>query len=97
MDLKKLLENKLVLAAVAAGAVFLFLNLATPKIIDALSNKVIEKLHRDYVPGPYNPGLDPDKVPPNLQQPQGNPVPDQLRSHFVGDAGSWLQQWEMGR
>lgn len=29
-----------------------------------VTSKVLESLKRDYVPGPYNPGFDPDKVPP---------------------------------
>lgn len=28
-----------------------------------ITDKVIEQLKRDYVPGPYQPGFDPDKVP----------------------------------
>lgn len=29
-----------------------------------IASRVIEDLKRDYVPGPYEPGFDPDKVPP---------------------------------
>lgn len=29
-----------------------------------ITSRVIEDLKRDYVPGPYEPGFDPDKVPP---------------------------------
>lgn len=29
-----------------------------------ITNNVMENLKRDYVPGPYAPGFDPDKVPP---------------------------------
>lgn len=28
-----------------------------------ITNKVMENLKRDYTPGPYDPGFDPDKVP----------------------------------
>jgi len=31
---------------------------------DKLAERVIHKLKREYVPGPYEPGFDPDKVPP---------------------------------
>jgi len=31
---------------------------------DRVADKVVAKLKRDYVPGPYEPGFDPDKVPP---------------------------------
>ena len=29
-----------------------------------IASRVVEELKRDYVPGPYEPGFDPDKVPP---------------------------------
>jgi hypothetical protein len=29
-----------------------------------VTEKVMQGLKRDYVPGPYEPGFDPDKVPP---------------------------------
>jgi len=32
-----------------------------------ITRSVIEGLKRDYVPGPYEPGFDPDKVPPKLK------------------------------
>lgn len=28
-----------------------------------ITAKVVDSLKRDYVPGPYEPGFDPDKVP----------------------------------
>lgn len=31
---------------------------------DKVAERVVQKLKRDYVPGPYEPGFDPDKVPP---------------------------------
>jgi len=56
-------ENlKLVVAVLSLLIVALFVNnvVLTKKI----ERKVIEGLKRDYVPGPYEPGFDPDKVPP---------------------------------
>lgn len=29
-----------------------------------IESRVLESLRREYVPGPYEPGFDPDKVPP---------------------------------
>lgn len=29
-----------------------------------ITGRVMQSLKRDYVPGPYEPGFDPDKVPP---------------------------------
>lgn len=34
-------------------------------LTEKITNRVIENLKRDYVPGPYEPGFDPDKVPSN--------------------------------
>lgn len=31
---------------------------------EKVTQRVIQSLKRDYVPGPYQPGFDPDKVPP---------------------------------
>lgn len=33
-------------------------------LTDKITARVIENLKREYVPGPYDPGFDPDKVPP---------------------------------
>jgi hypothetical protein len=33
-------------------------------LTEKITNRVIENLKRDYVPGPYDPGFDPDKLPP---------------------------------
>lgn len=52
--------------------IFLFLLVVTlgvnnlvlaPKI----TARVMDELKRDYVPGPYEPGFDPDKVPPRTR------------------------------
>ena len=39
--------------------------LANKYLVESVKNQVIEELRRDYVPGPYDPGFDPDKVNPN--------------------------------
>jgi hypothetical protein len=35
-------------------------------MVQRVTDKVIQNLKRDYVPGPYDPGFDPDKVPPRV-------------------------------
>lgn len=32
-------------------------------LTERITSKVMESLKRDYTPGPYDPGFDPDKVP----------------------------------
>ena len=56
-------ENlKLVVVMLSFLIATLFVNnLVLTKRIAA---RVVEDLKRDYVPGPYEPGFDPDKVPP---------------------------------
>lgn len=46
--------------------VFLILGLAINNVVvtKRVTSSVLESLKRDYVPGPYEPGFDPDKVPP---------------------------------
>lgn len=34
-----------------------------------ITARVLDNLKRDYVPGPYEPGFDPDKVPPKSVKP----------------------------
>jgi len=33
-------------------------------LTEKITAKVMQNLKRDYAPGPYDPGFDPDKVPP---------------------------------
>lgn len=55
-------DYKLVVAFMLCfTASVLFSALVMPKKI---TQQVIQGLKRDYVPGPYEPGFDPDKVPP---------------------------------
>lgn len=37
-------------------------------MVRKVTDRVIQQLKRDYVPGPYDPGYDPDKVPPKAFQ-----------------------------
>lgn len=56
-------ENlKLVAACLLVLVASVLLN--TLVMTDKVADKVIQSLKRDYVPGPYEPGFDPDKVPP---------------------------------
>lgn len=53
---------KLVAACLLVLIVSVFFN--TFVMTDRVADRVVQKLKRDYVPGPYEPGFDPDKVPP---------------------------------
>jgi hypothetical protein len=56
--------------AIAASIVSLLfvLLLANKYLVEHVKNQVIQELRRDYVPGPYDPGFDPDKVNPNFRK-----------------------------
>jgi hypothetical protein len=58
------MNNKLIAAAVTLTIV-LFATISFNIVLDKIADRVIEKLKRDYVPGPYSPGFDPDKVDPS--------------------------------
>lgn len=61
MDTDKL-KTAVVFLAVLVAALFVNNVVMTRKI----TQKVLDGLKRDYVPGPYEPGFDPDKVPPRV-------------------------------
>lgn len=56
-------ENlKLIAVGLFVLTTSLFLNMFV--LTDKIADKVVQSLKREYVPGPYEPGFDPDKVPP---------------------------------
>ena len=56
-------DLKLVVACLFVLTLSVLLN--TFVMTDRLADRVIQKLKRDYVPGPYEPGFDPDKPKPS--------------------------------
>jgi hypothetical protein len=58
------------LKTTAVLLVFLIVALAVNNhlVTTKVTNRVLESLKRDYTPGPYEPGFDPDKVPPRTPQ-----------------------------
>ena len=58
------------LKTVAVLLVFLVVGLAVNNVVMTakVTDRVLESLKRDYVPGPYEPGFDPDKVPPQASK-----------------------------
>lgn len=51
-------------AAVWLSALIVVLAVNNVVMTNRITSRVLEGLKRDYVPGPYEPGYDPDKVPP---------------------------------
>lgn len=56
-------EDKLFFLIIGLLLVILGIYFGGPLVLNRLSDKVITKIKRDYVPGPYQPGFDPDVVP----------------------------------
>lgn len=90
------LNEKLTVAAIVLGVVFLGLLVATPILVEHTKDRVIQELRNPYTPGPYTPGFDPDRVDPNYfrnsQQPQypQQQLPPQQQQ-------PWLSSWEQQR
>jgi len=53
-------KSVLIMVLIVTGVLFVN-NLI---IMNKITNNIINELERDYVPGPYTPGFDPDKVQP---------------------------------
>jgi len=96
-DLKK---NKLFWVAI----IFAVLNFGgffvSKFVISKTTDKVIEKLQKEYSPSPYGPGLDPDKVDPESLKNQK--VYFELRKNENQDVVTnqnviWRQDWEQDR
>lgn len=66
-----MLENKYFHLAVMGGILVIFavlmLVVVPAKIKRDVTRDVMQQLQREYAPGPYSPGFDPDKVPPRLR------------------------------
>ncbi len=71
------MNNNIVVILVVFALVFGGLYVGGNLVIDKVCDRVIEKLQREYSPGPYHPGFDPDKVNPDFfrQQQQQQPQP----------------------
>lgn len=67
--------------------------------VDKISDKVIEKLQKEYSPSPYGPGIDPDKVDPNaLKTTFEVKNVEKVPSHdVVNKVENWESNWERER
>lgn len=100
----------LIVGAVVLGG-FVLLNFATSYLTDRVADRVIQKLYKEYSPSPYGPGVDPDRINPNVfhrQQQQGSTPrlqasQQEFDNPYVADPyavqrePSWEQRWEDSR
>jgi hypothetical protein len=52
---------------------FAIIGVGMKAVVNRAADTVIEKLQREYTPGPYQPGFDPDKVDPSVFRQSGTP------------------------
>jgi hypothetical protein len=65
-DFEELLNNKLFWVIAFIGfSLMAFVGVRT-YLVEKVTDNVIEKLQKEYTPGPYSPGFDPDLVDPNF-------------------------------
>lgn len=74
---------------------FLFF-FASGFIIHKTTDKVIEKLQKEYSPSPYGPGLDPDKVEKDNFKKQKAYLQKEESEKLIDNA-IWRQEWEKDR
>jgi hypothetical protein len=92
--MSELLENKWVRVVGILLVVFVVLIVFNNAIVERTANRVIEKLHKQYAPGPYAPGFDPDKVNPDLWKDSSKSV---VSSIELKDPTVWEEDWESQR
>lgn len=64
-DLEELLQNKLFWIVAFVGFTLVSFVGVKTYLVEKVTNNVILKLQKEYSPGPYSPGFDPDLVDPN--------------------------------
>jgi len=72
---ESIMNNKLLWIVIALGVVLVGVFVGGPILIDRISQKVINKMQKEYSPGPYAPGFDPDRIDPRFFQGQPKSPP----------------------
>ena len=96
-------NNKLVWIMVIGSLCCWILVFGYVVTVNRVTDKVIERLQKEYSPSPYSPGFDPDKVNPKafktmfsefekLRTEQGA-----LESQQISEDQWWRYQWERER
>ena len=77
------MEKTMVYTIIGGILLIVIINIVGFKIIEQrVTNRVIETLRRDYTPGPYTAGYDPDKIDFKA---------------FRGTSSNWTADWEAKR
>jgi len=94
-ELKTLWQNPWVRVVAILFCVFIFLFVNNKMMVEKTADRVIEKLKKDYVPGPYAPGFDPDKVNPDLWKSEESALRNAQWRDEPKD--NWKEDWEAQR
>jgi hypothetical protein len=69
MNNQNLGNNKLFWVVIFLVAALVVVWFGGKFVIDKVSDRVIQKLQKEYSPSPYGPGFDPDKIDPEKLRP----------------------------
>lgn len=61
-------NKKLIAAAVGLFVLLVVVFFGKDAFVKKVTAEVVKELRREYAPGPYSPGFDPDKVDPTFWQ-----------------------------
>lgn len=91
-------KNKVLLFVVALTLINLLVFGLGKIVIEKISDRVIEKLQKEYSPSPYGPGFDPDKVSPSVLDLKHGRFQDEL-AYYQGavEKTVWQHDWESER
>lgn len=83
-------NNKLLWIVIGLTVVMLVVGLGSKSLVNKISDRVIQKLQKEYSPSPYGPGIDPDKLDvEKLRQPRATPP---TRTTDTGWETDWQSQ-----
>lgn len=69
-----------------------FMSVAFKFVEKRIVNSVIEELKRDYVPGPFSPGFDPDKLDPSVLKENDSEVEPEVEQ-TLRNPNYWNNTW----
>lgn len=93
------MNNKIIFPLVTIIGMLVLCVVVGDVLIKKITQRVIHELKRDYAPGPYAPGYDPDKVSPKFFQ-NNKPLPYPYENTTVSKASKpkWDEElWEKSR
>lgn len=85
-------ENKNIFLILVVG--ILVLMISYPLIENRIITKVIDKLKKEYSPGPYAPGFDPNKIDSNFFDNNNQPTYYKTPYYHLQTPEEWNKNWK---